>query len=183
MNSLQVLRTASRTSAAAGAATAPAAGAAWLPLAVVLPAAVLAAAVLAAARVPRPLPEAGGLSGMEVGLQTVPAALAAEAGFTVSDERAGGVEPVVGVGPHHAGPQPLGQPQDAAALLRPDPGGQDAGGVVRLGHRFLRRAEGQHGQHRAEDLLARDPVRRADPGEQRRREPVTAVGKRAGRLP
>src|ERR1700683_2050897 len=122
-------------------------------------------------------------SGIEVCGEAVPAALPSEAGFPVAAERAGGVEPVVGVGPDHAGPQPLRHPQDPAALLGPHPGGQTVRGVVGLGDRLVRGPEREHREHRPEDLFPRDPVRLADAGEQRRREPVAAVRQLARRGP
>src|SRR5262245_14163569 len=78
---------------------------------------------------------------VKVGPQAVPTALAAEARLAVAAERAARVESVVGVGPHHAGPHPLRQPEDPAALLGPDTGRQPVRGVVRLGHRLLGGAE------------------------------------------
>src|SRR6516162_7030912 len=112
---------------------------------------------------------------VEVGLQAVPAALPAETGLLVPAERRGGIEPVERVRPDHPGPQPGRQPQDQRSLLRPDPGRQAIGGVVRLLDRLGRRAERQHGKHRPEDLLLRDAVRRGHPGKDRRREPEPAV--------
>src|SRR5215469_13715972 len=102
-------------------------------------------------------------SDIEVRGQAVPAALPPEAGFLVPAERARGVEPVVGVGPHYAGPQPLGEPQDPAALVCPDPGGQAVRGVVGLADRLLAGAEREHREHRPEYLLPGDSVRLADP--------------------
>src|SRR5258706_9306888 len=52
--------------------------------------------------------EAAGFSVGKIGLQTVPATLAAVPGLLVTAERAGGVELVERVGPHHAGAQPVG---------------------------------------------------------------------------
>src|SRR5258708_20063685 len=69
---------------------------------------------------------------IEVRGQAMPAALPPEAGLAVPAERARGVEPVVGVGPHHAGPQPLREPQDPAALVRPDPRGHPVRRVLAL---------------------------------------------------
>src|ERR1017187_5917294 len=63
-------------------------------------------------------------SGIEVRGEALPAALPPEAGLPVPAERAGRVEPVVGVGPHHPGPQPLRHPKDPAALLGPHSGRQ-----------------------------------------------------------
>ena len=58
------------------------------------------------------------------------------------------------------------------------PGGQAVRRVVGLLDGLGGGAEGQHGQHRAEDLLAGDPVGLGDAGEERRREPE-AVGRAA----
>ena len=116
---------------------------------------------------------------LQVGLQAVAAALAAVARLLVAAERAGRVELVERVGPHHAGAQLVGHPQDARALVGPDAGGQAVRRVVGLLDRLGGRAEGQHRQHRAEDLLAGDPVGLGDAGEDRRREPEAV--RRAGR--
>ena len=53
------------------------------------------------------------------------------------------------------------------------------GGVVRLLDRLLGRAEGEHREHRPEDLLLRDPVALGDVREDGRREPEAALGQRA----
>src|SRR3954471_2787280 len=119
---------------------------------------------------------------VDVRLQPVASALAAEAGLLVAAERRGRVEPVEGVRPHHASPQTFGHPEDARAFLRPDPGAQSVRCVVRLLDRFLGRAEGQHRENRAEDLFLRDPIALRDVREDRRREPVALLGQAAGRL-
>src|SRR5688572_11136762 len=95
-------------------------------------------------------------SDIEVGLQTGAATLTAEARLLVTAERGGRVEAVERVGPDDAGAHALCHPENARALLGPDAGGQAVRRVVRLGHRLFRRAEGQDGQPRAEDLLAGD---------------------------
>src|SRR6476646_4545607 len=84
--------------------------------------------------------------------------------------------------PHDAGAEPLRHPEDARALLRPDAGAEPVRCVVRLLQRLLRRAEGEHGQHRAEDLLLRDAVALRDVREDGRREPVALLREDAGRL-
>src|SRR4051794_34413316 len=94
----------------------------------------------------------------EVRLEPVQAALASEAGLLVPAERARRVEAVERVRPHDAGAQVLRHPEDARALLRPHAGRQPVRRVVRLLHRLLGRAEREHAQHRAEDLLLRDAV-------------------------
>src|SRR5213076_2277017 len=111
----------------------------------------------------------------KVGLQSLPAALPAVARFLVPAERRGGIELVERVRPDHAGAQLVGDGEDAGTLLRPDPGGQPVGRVVRLLHRLGRGAEGEYRQDRAEDLLAGDPVRLRDAGENRGHEPESAV--------
>src|SRR5262245_59990718 len=98
----------------------------------------------------------------QVRLEPVPAALAAEARFLVAAERRGGVEAVVRVRPDDARAQALRHPEDARALLGPDPGAEPVRRVVRLLDRLGRRAEGQHGEHGAEDLLLRDPIALGD---------------------
>src|SRR4029453_7133530 len=95
----------------------------------------------------------------KVRLQAVPAALTAVTGFLVPAERRGRVELVERVGPHHTGAQLVGHGQDLRALVAPDTGRQPVRRVVRLLDRLGRGPERQHRQHRAEDLLAGDPVR------------------------
>src|SRR3712207_50764 len=106
-----------------------------------------------------------------VRLQAVPAALAAVTGLLVAAERRGRVELVERVRPDDARAEPVGHPQDPRALLGPHPCGEPVGAVVRLLDRLLRRPEGQHRQHRSEDLLTGDPVSLGDTGEERRGEP------------
>src|SRR5579864_1850350 len=92
------------------------------------------------------------LSDIEVGLQPVPAALPAVAGFLVTPERRGRVELVERVRPDHAGAQPGRHPQDPRPLVGPDPRGHPVRRVIGLLHRLGGGAEREHGQHRAEDL-------------------------------
>src|SRR4051795_3955493 len=84
----------------------------------------------------------------QVWLEPVPPAFAAEAGLLVAAERRRRVEAVVRVRPDDPGAQPLRHPEDPGALLRPDPRREAVRGVVRLLDRLVRRAEGQHAQHR-----------------------------------
>ena len=95
---------------------------------------------------------------VEVRTQPVDAALAAVAGLLVAAERAGRVEAVEGVRPHHAGAHGAHHLEDAAALLGPHAGRQAVRRVVRLLDRLLGRPEGEDRQHRAEDLLLRDAM-------------------------
>src|SRR5579864_7578439 len=90
---------------------------------------------------------------VQVGREAVQAALAPEPRLLVTAERARGIEAVVGVGPDDAGAQALRHPEDAGALFRPHAGREPERCVVRLLDRLLRRAEREHGEHRAEDLL------------------------------
>src|SRR5580692_231816 len=83
------------------------------------------------------------VSDIEVGLQAVPAAFPAVTGFLVPPERGGRVELVERVGPHHAGPQPGGHPQDPRPLVGPDAGGQPVRCVVGLLDRLGRGPEGE----------------------------------------
>ena len=124
-----------------------------------------------------------GVDSSQVGLQTVAAALAAVARLLVAAEGAGRVELVERVGPHHAGAQLVGHVQDQRALLGPHAGREAVRRVVGLLDRLGRGAEGQHRQDRAEDLLAGDPVRLGDAGEERRREPEAVGGQLARRRP
>src|SRR3954468_6609595 len=118
----------------------------------------------------------------EVRLEPVQPALAAEARFLVTAERGRRVEAVERIRPDDAGAQPLCHPEDARALLRPHARAQAVRRVVRLLDRFLGRAEGEHAQHRAEDLLLRDAVALRDVREHRRREPVALLRETARRL-
>src|SRR5262245_42278755 len=106
-------------------------------------------------------------------------ALAPEAGFLVAAERGGRIEAVVRVRPHDTGAKPLDHPEDARALLRPDSGGEPVRGVVRLLDGLLRRAEREHREDGAEDLLLCDAVALRDVREERRHEPVAAIGELA----
>src|SRR5436853_5105476 len=119
---------------------------------------------------------------IEIWLQPVPPALAAEARLLVAAERRARVEAVERVRPHDAGAQPLRHPEDARAFLRPDAGAQAVWRVVRLLDRLLGRAEGEDGQHRPEDLLLRDAVALRDIREHRRREPIPLLRQAARRL-
>src|SRR5664279_4725004 len=83
-------------------------------------------------------------SDIEVGLQSVTTALSPEAGLAHATEGTGRVEAVVGVGPNHAGAQPLGDPVCSTPLLAPYATGQSVLRVVRLGDRLFGRAERQH---------------------------------------
>src|SRR2546430_6941740 len=118
----------------------------------------------------------------QVRLEAVAAALAAEAGLLVAAERRRRVEPVVRVRPDDPRAQALGHPENPRALLRPDAGAEAVRRVVRLFERFLGRAERQDREHRAEDLLLRDPVALRDVREHGRDEPVALLRQPAGRL-
>ena len=109
-------------------------------------------------------------------------ALAAEARLLVAAERRRRVEPVERVRPDDAGAQSLRHPEDARALLRPDAGAEAVRRVVRLLDRLLGRAERQHREHRAEDLLLRDAIALRDVREDGRREPVALLRQAARRL-
>src|SRR5215210_747173 len=96
---------------------------------------------------------------LEIAGEPVPAALAAVAGLLVAAEGRRRVELVERVGPHDAGPELIRDLQDPRALLRPDAGRQAIGAVVGLGDGLVGRAEREHAEHRAEDLVAGDAVR------------------------
>src|SRR5262245_10687836 len=68
----------------------------------------------------------------KIGLQAVPATLAAVSGLLVATERRGRVELVEGVRPHHARAQLVGDGEDPRPLLRPDAGRQAVRRVVGL---------------------------------------------------
>src|SRR5688572_28502155 len=112
---------------------------------------------------------------LEVRLEAVLAALSAVARLLVAAERRRRVEAVVRVRPDDSRALLLRHPEDARALLRPDAGAEAVRSVVRLLDCLLRRAEGEHGQHRPEDLLLRDPVALRDVREDGRDEPVALL--------
>src|SRR5688572_12141530 len=103
-------------------------------------------------------------------------ALAAVARLLVPAERARRVEPVERVGPHDTRAEAVGDGEDPRALVAPDPGREPVGGVVGLLDRLGGRAEGQHRQHRAEDLVPGDAMARLDVREDRGREPEAVGG-------
>src|SRR5687768_15477955 len=78
---------------------------------------------------------------VQVRLEPVEAALAAEARLLVAAERRRRVEAVERVRPDDARAQSLRHPEDARALLRPDARREAVGRVVGLLDRLLRRAE------------------------------------------
>ncbi len=78
----------------------------------------------------------------------------------------------------HAGAQRGGDLERLGALVGPDPGGEAVGRVVGLLDRLGLRAERQHRDDGAEDLLGGDAVRGGDAGEQGGGEPVAALGQR-----
>src|SRR5207302_7118801 len=119
---------------------------------------------------------------VEVRLEPVATALAAEARLLVAAERRGRVEAVVRVRPDDPGTQALRHPEDARPFLRPDPGAEAVRRVVRFLHRLLRRAEREDREHGPEDLLLRDPVALGDVREDGRREPVALLREPARRL-
>src|SRR6185369_15157740 len=119
----------------------------------------------------------------KVSLQTLAATFPAVPGFLITAERRRRVELVERVGPDHSGAQLVGDRQDPRTLLGPDTGTQAVRGVIGLLHRLGRRAEGEDRQHRPEDLLAGDPVRLGNAGEDRRREPEAALWQVARRRP
>src|SRR4051794_29411898 len=119
---------------------------------------------------------------LQVRLEPVQAAFAAEARLLVAAERRRRVEAVERVRPDDARTQALSHPEDARSLLGPNSRAQSVRRVVRLLERFLGRAERQHGEHRPEDLLLRDAVALRDVREHRRREPIALLGQSARRL-
>ncbi len=72
------------------------------------------------------------LRSLEVGGETLAAALAAEPGLLVAAERARRVEAVEGVGPDDTGTQAVGHSEDTRSLVGPDACGQAVRRVVRL---------------------------------------------------
>src|SRR5687767_13739873 len=79
---------------------------------------------------------------LDVSLEPLPAALAPEYRLLVAVERTVGIEVIESVGPHDTGLQPIRHPQNARALLGPQPRRQTGGRVVRLLHGLVRRPEG-----------------------------------------
>src|SRR5437879_5550307 len=116
---------------------------------------------------------------VEIGGEAVDATLATVAGLLVASERAGRVEAVEGVRPYHPGLHGADHLEDAAPLLGPHPGRQAVWGVVRLLDRLVGRPEGEHREDRPEDLLLRDAVALADPGEEGRPVEVAPIGELA----
>src|SRR6185312_17429661 len=90
--------------------------------------------------------------------------------------------PVERVRPDDAGAQTVRHPEDPRSLLRPDTSAQAVRRVVRLLDRLVGRAEREHAEHRAEDLLLRDAVALRDVREDGRREPVALLRQAARRL-
>ena len=105
-----------------------------------------------------------------------------EAGLLVATEGRGGIEFVVGVCPDDAGFEAGSHHQDLGALVGPDPGAEAEGCVIGFLDGFLRRAEGQDGKHRAEDLLVGDAVALGNVGEKGWREIETVARELAGGL-
>src|SRR3954451_22409991 len=118
----------------------------------------------------------------QVWLEAVQAPLAAEAGLLVAAERARRVEAVERVRPDDSGAQTLRHPEDARALLGPHAGAKTVRRVVRLLDGLVGRAEREHAEDRAEDLLLRDAIALRDVREDRRCEPVALLGQLARRL-
>src|SRR5690606_28804652 len=114
-------------------------------------------------------------AGLQVGGQAVTAALASVARLLVAAEGARRVEAVEGVRPDDTGAKLVGDGEDLASLVAPDAGRQPVRSVVGLGDRLGRGAEGQHREHRPEDLFTGDAVARRHIGEDGRREPETLV--------
>src|SRR5437016_3480410 len=79
----------------------------------------------------------------EISAEAVNPALAPVAGLLVAAERAGRIEAVEGVGPHHARLHGGDHLEDPAPLLGPYPRREAVGRVVRLLDGLLRRTEGQ----------------------------------------
>src|SRR6266480_7815688 len=123
-----------------------------------------------------------GVLELQVRLQSVAAALPAEAGLLVAPERRRRIGAVEGVRPHDAGTQTLRHPEDARALLGPDACAEAVRRVVRLLDGLVGRAEGEHRQHRAEDLLLCYAIALRDVREDGRCEPVALLRQPARRL-
>src|SRR5687768_1816094 len=90
--------------------------------------------------------------------QPLPSPLSPKSGFLVSTERGRGIELVERVRPHHTGLQLGAHLENTRALVGPDASREAVHGVVRFLDGFLERAEREHAQHRAEDLLLRDAM-------------------------
>ena len=119
---------------------------------------------------------------MQVSLQAVATALAAVPGLLVPAERAGWVE-LVNVLAQTTPARSWSATQRIREPLSVQmPADRPNGVFVGLLDGLRGGAEGQHGQHRAEDLLAGDAVRLGDAGEDRRREPESPcwAGRRRG---
>src|SRR5437016_10600590 len=102
---------------------------------------------------------------LRVEVERVAAELASVAALLVAAEGRARVEHVVAVDPHRPRAQRARHAVRLAHVARPDPGGEAVGGVVALQHRVVLVFERDDGDHRAEDLLARDLHVVADAGE------------------
>src|SRR5690606_30706808 len=93
---------------------------------------------------------------LRVQVERVLPELAPVAGLLVAAERGRGVEGVIGVDPDGARLDATRDAVGALDVARPDSGGEAVDRGVRQSDRLFLVAEGQRGQHRAEDLLASD---------------------------
>src|SRR5215510_11891801 len=91
-----------------------------------------------------------------VEIEGVAAQLAPVAALLVAAEGGARIEHVVAVDPHRAGANGACHPVRLAHVARPYPGGEAVGGVVPLQDGVVLVLEGNDGDDRAEDLLARD---------------------------
>ena len=118
------------------------------------------------------------LDGLELGegVDAEPAELAPDAAFLVAAERQLRVALEEGVDPDRARPDGSAHADGGVEVAGPDAGRQAELRGVRDPGRLLGRVEGQDGEDRAEDLLARDPHRRRDAGEDRGLDESPVVG-------
>src|SRR5208282_1480023 len=107
---------------------------------------------------------------------------AAQPALLVAAERVGGVDHVPVVDPDRAGLELPGYVEGPLVVGAPDPGGQAVFGVVGDLDRLVGALAADHGEDRAEDLLAGDRHVVADVGEDRRLDPEAALEPRAGWL-
>ena len=114
--------------------------------------------------------------GLHVEVERIVAAVAADAGSLQAAERRRQVAHVVGVEPDHAGFEFVGDAQRAAEVVGPDVAGEAVAHRIGDGERVGFVLERDHGEHRPEDLVLRDPHAAVDIGDQRRLDVVAAAG-------
>src|SRR4051794_21823176 len=112
---------------------------------------------------------------LEVAVEALAPHLPADAARLDAAERCGRIHAVRLVHPERPGADPAGEVQPAVGARGPDRAGEGVVGVVGDAHGVSLVVVRDDGQHRAEDLLLRDPHPVVDVGEQRWCDVPTAV--------